>query len=62
MGCPTERFGNRKTEMTRYYFDIKDGDDLALDEEGLELPAIKAAQVAAARSFSRLSQRNDGWG
>jgi len=37
--------------MPRYYFDIRDADELALDEEGLELSNLKAVQVEAARSL-----------
>ncbi|WP_376701224.1 DUF6894 family protein [Bradyrhizobium australiense] len=31
--------------MPRYYFDIREGDELALDEEGLELSTIETAWV-----------------
>ena len=34
--------------MKRYYFDLRDGDALAPDEEGLDLSGIEAAQVEAA--------------
>jgi hypothetical protein len=35
----------------RYYFDIRDGVDLYPDEEGLELPNQRAAEVEAAQSL-----------
>ncbi|MDA9404509.1 hypothetical protein XH79_38030, partial [Bradyrhizobium sp. CCBAU 45389] len=37
--------------MTRYYFDIRDGQDLYPDEEGLELADQKAAEIEAARAL-----------
>ena len=37
--------------MIRYYFDIRDGDELVPDEEGLELPGLQAAQLEAAASL-----------
>ena len=37
--------------MARYYFDLRDGDQLAVDEEGMELPIMQAVQVEAARSL-----------
>jgi hypothetical protein len=42
--------------MPRYYFDICDGDEIAPDEEGLELPTIEAAWAEAARSLADLAQ------
>jgi hypothetical protein len=30
--------------MMRYFFDVSDGDHIALDEEGIELPRVRAAQ------------------
>jgi hypothetical protein len=38
--------------MTRYFFDIRDGDEFVPDEEGMELPHVEAAQVEAARSLA----------
>ena len=37
--------------MPRYYFDLRDNDELAVDEEGLELPTVQAVQIEAARSL-----------
>ena len=38
--------------MTLYYFDLRDGEELALDEEGLELRTMRAVQEEAARSLA----------
>ncbi|MBR0817644.1 hypothetical protein JQ627_06860 [Bradyrhizobium liaoningense] len=38
--------------MTRYYFDVRDGDTLAIDEEGMELRDLAAVQAEAAESFA----------
>ena len=37
--------------MPRYYFDIRDGDELIPDEEGMDLPDLKAAEIEAAHSL-----------
>ncbi|MDI3567233.1 DUF6894 family protein [Bradyrhizobium sp. Arg816] len=37
--------------MKRYYFDIRDGDGLSVDEEGMTLPDLVATQEEAARSL-----------
>jgi hypothetical protein len=42
--------------MPRYYFDLREGDDLAPDEEGLELPSIERVQEEAARSLADLAR------
>jgi hypothetical protein len=42
--------------MRRYYFDLRDGDDLAPDDEGLELPAIERVQEEAARSLADMAR------
>jgi len=42
---------NRK----RYFFDIRDGDEIAIDEEGMVLPHIQAAQEEAARSLAGIA-------
>ena len=42
--------------MPRYYFDIKDGDHLVADEEGLELRDVTAAEVEAAYSLAGLAK------
>ena len=42
--------------MTRYYFDLRDEDDLAVDEEGLELRDIASVQEEAARSLADMAR------
>jgi hypothetical protein len=37
--------------MPRYYFDLCENNDLAVDEEGVGLPDMQAVQVEAARSL-----------
>ena len=37
--------------MTLYFFDMRDGAKLFVDEEGVELPDLKAVQIEAARSL-----------
>ena len=54
--------------MTRYYFDLRDGDDLMPDDEGLDLASSHSAQEEAALSLADLakdairSHRIDGQG
>lgn len=38
--------------MARYYFDLRDGDEVAVDDEGFELPDLKAVQREAVRSWA----------
>jgi hypothetical protein len=38
--------------MPRYYFDVREGDDVTSDDEGLELSGIEAAWVEAAHSLA----------
>jgi len=42
--------------MQRYFFDIRDGDKLAPDEEGMLLPSLAAVQDEAARSLADLAR------
>ena len=42
--------------MPRFYFDLRDGDELAVDEEGLELPDIRAVQAEAAISLADMAR------
>ncbi|MCK1518350.1 hypothetical protein IVB22_38915 [Bradyrhizobium sp. 190] len=49
--------------MAIYYFDVRDGDELVVDEEGMELRDIGAAQDEAARSLAGIAwdgMRSDG--
>jgi len=43
--------------MARYYFDLREGTELFPDEEGVELPSLRAAQLEAARSLSGMVQQ-----
>jgi uncharacterized protein DUF6894 len=52
--------------MTRYYFDIRDGEALYADEEGMELADQTAAEIEAAnalgdmaKDLSPLDERHD---
>jgi hypothetical protein len=38
--------------MTRYYFDLRDGNELVIDEEGMELRDTQAAQEEAGRALA----------
>ena len=42
--------------MRRYYFDLRVGEALAVDEEGTELPDIDTAQEEATRSLVALAR------
>lgn len=42
--------------MRRYYFDIRDGDELVPDEEGTDLPTIERVQEEAARSLADMAR------
>ena len=42
--------------MPRYYFDLLEGDLLALDDEGLELSHLRAVQAEAAKSLADMAR------
>ena len=42
--------------MTRYYFDVYDGKDVSLDDEGYELGSHDAAWAEAARSIAEMAR------
>ncbi|KJC60200.1 hypothetical protein UP10_14085 [Bradyrhizobium sp. LTSPM299] len=46
--------------MTRYFFDIREGDKVAIDEEGEDLPSVQAAQEEAAGSLADLARDEIG--
>lgn len=41
--------------MTRYYFDIRDGEALYADEQGMELDDQRAAEIEAAKSLAGMA-------
>jgi hypothetical protein len=43
--------------MTLYFFDMRDGAELYADEEGVELPDIRAVQIEAARSLGGMTKQ-----
>ena len=45
--------------MKRYFFDLRDGDVLAPDEEGIELPDIESVQEEAALSLADMAHHAD---
>jgi hypothetical protein len=40
----------------RYYFDLRDGDEVTPDEEGLEFASIERVQEEAARSLTDMAR------
>ena len=42
--------------MPRYYFDLRDGDELAADDEGMELSSLERVQEEAARSLADMAR------
>jgi hypothetical protein len=38
-------------EMPRHYFDVRDANELAIDDEGMELPTLEAVLQEAAKSL-----------
>ena len=42
--------------MARYFFDLLEGDLLAVDEEGLELSSLRAVQAEAAKSLADMAR------
>jgi len=42
--------------MARYFFDLRDGDNLAVDEEGIELPSLERVQEEAASSLAEMAR------
>jgi hypothetical protein len=47
---------HKKGPMTRYYFDIRDGEALYPDEEGTELEDQRAAEIEAAKSLGDMAR------
>lgn len=42
--------------MARYFFDIRDGDELLADDEGIDLLTMDAVQDEAARALAELAR------
>jgi hypothetical protein len=42
--------------MPRYYFDMREGDEIAPDEEGMELRTLQAVQEEAARALADMAR------
>jgi hypothetical protein len=42
--------------MPRYYFDMREGDEIAPDEEGMELRTLEAVQEEAARTLADMAR------
>ena len=45
--------------MIRYYFDLRDGDELAVDEEGIEMPDLETVQFEAVRSLADMAKHTE---
>jgi hypothetical protein len=41
--------------MPHFYFDVRDGDSLVQDEEGLSFPSIEAARDEATRALAEMA-------
>jgi hypothetical protein len=53
---PTSLVSTRTARsLMRYYFDMREGESLALDDEGLELPSLAAAEHEAALSLADIN-------
>ena len=42
--------------MARYYFDLREGDEIIPDEEGMELTSLARVQEEAARSLGDMAR------
>ena len=42
--------------MARYYFDLREGDEVTRDEEGVNLPNLESVQEEAARALSEMAR------
>ena len=42
--------------MKRYYFDMRDGENVTRDDEGLEFPDLAAAQEEAAKALADIAR------
>jgi uncharacterized protein DUF6894 len=42
--------------MPRYYFDIRDGEELIVDDEGADMSDLEAVQMEAAQSLAEMAR------
>ena len=40
----------------RYYFDVREGEDISPDDEGMELASLEAVQAEAARALTEMAR------
>jgi hypothetical protein len=40
----------------RYYFDVREGEDISPDDEGMELASLEAVQTEAARALTDMAR------
>jgi hypothetical protein len=43
-------------DMSRYYFDLRGGEQLFIDEEGTEMPDLEAVQKEVAQSLAEMAR------
>src|SRR6266446_3525319 len=48
-------------EMPRHYFDVRDANKLAIDDEGMELPTLEAVPEEAAKSLVNTATEHAVW-
>lgn len=49
-----------EARMPLFYFDLRDGDAIAYDEKGMELPGLGEALDAAMRVLNNFNRRAEG--
>jgi len=55
-GWPFRSIEEGTRAMSRYYFDIRDGDVLCPDEEGIEFASRRGAEIEAAMSLAGIAK------
>jgi len=48
-------------EMPRHYFDVRDANELAIDDEGMELPTLESVPEEAAKSLVNTATKHAVW-
>ena len=48
-------------EMPRHYFDVRDANELAIDDEGMELHTLEAVPQEAAKSLVNTATKHAMW-